>query len=169
MSEIWDAYDKDRNLIPGKTINRDTFSTEDDYHLVVQISLLHEDDNSVLFMKRSSDKPSFPNYYEATAGGSALQGENAEEAVKRELMEESGLKLSKLKLFYQTTEEQYHMHLDKFIGWTKENKDAVRYQEGETDGHIWVKPQDLADFLKNEKVIPSQIIELTMLFGLDGE
>ena len=95
MSEIWDAYDKDRNLLLGKSIKRDTFSTDDDYHLVVEVLLLHEEDNSVLFMKRSPEKPSFPDYYEATAGGSALQGESSEQAVRRELLEETGLTVSR--------------------------------------------------------------------------
>ena len=34
MSEIWDAYDKDRNLLLGKSIKRDTFSTDDDLSLI---------------------------------------------------------------------------------------------------------------------------------------
>ena len=168
MSEIWDAYDKDRNLLLGKSIKRDTFSTDDDYHLVVEVLLLHEEDNSVLFMKRSPEKPSFPDYYEATAGGSALQGESSEQAVRRELLEETGLTVSRLQLFYQTTEDKYHMHFDKYIGWTKESKEAISYQEGETVGHVWVKPRDLKTFLKKEKIVPSQIEELKILFNLDA-
>ena len=168
MSEIWDAYDKNRNLLLGKSIKRDTFSTDDDYHLVVEVLLLHEEDNSVLFMKRSPEKPSFPDYYEATAGGSALQGESSEQAVRRELLEETGLTVSRLQLFYQTTEDNYHMHFDKYIGWTKESKEAISYQEGETVGHVWVKPRDLKTFLKKEKIVPSQIEELKILFNLDA-
>ena len=166
MSEIWDAYDKDRNLLIGKSIQRDTFSRDDDYHLVVEVLLLHEEDKSVLFMRRSPDKPSFPDYYEATAGGSALQGESSEQAVHRELLEEAGLTVSRLELFYQTTEDNYHMHFDKYLGWTKDSKEAISYQEGETVGHIWVKPQDLATFLKKEKIVPSQIEEIKILFDL---
>ena len=166
MSEIWDAYDKDRNLLIGKSIQRDTFSTDDDYHLVVEVLLLHEEDKSVLFMRRSPDKPSFPDYNEATAGGSALQGENSEQAVHRELLEETGLTVSRLELFYQTTEEKYHMHFDKYLGWTKDSKEAISYQDGETVDHIWVKPQDLATFLKKEKIVPSQIEEIKILFDL---
>ena len=166
MSEIWDAYDKDRNLLPGKSIQRDTFSRDDDYHLVVEVLLLHEEDKSVLFMRRSPDKPSFPDYYEANAGGSALQGESSEQAVHRELLEETGLTVSRLELFYQTTEDNYHMHFVKYLGWTKDSKEAISYQEGETVGHIWGKPQDLATFLKKEKIVPSQIEEIKILFDL---
>lgn len=43
----------------GKSIKRDTFSTDDDYHLVVEVLLLHEEDNSVLFMKRSQKNHPF--------------------------------------------------------------------------------------------------------------
>lgn len=169
MPEIWDAYDRDRNLLVGKTICRDTFSTDDDYHLVVHILVLNEEDQSVLFMRRSPNKESFPQYFEATAGGSALQGENSDQAILRELREETGLTLSKIKLYYQTTEDEHQMHLDKFIGWTRQDKERVSYQEGETVDHVWVKPENLQTFLEKEKIVPSQVTELKILFHLDDK
>ena len=60
------------------------------------------------------------------------------------------------------------MHFEKYIGWTKESKEAISYQEGETVSHVWVKPQDLKTFLKKEKIVPSQIEELKILFNLDA-
>lgn len=44
MTEYWDAYDANRHLLSGKFINRDTFSSTDDFHLVVQVLLLHRKD-----------------------------------------------------------------------------------------------------------------------------
>lgn len=45
-------------------------------------------------MKRDSAKLSYPDYYEATAGGSALFGEIAEQAILREVREETGIELT---------------------------------------------------------------------------
>ena len=58
-------------------------------------------------MKRSPEKPSFPDYYEAACRRIRLTGrESSEQAVRRELLEETGLTVSRLQLFYQTTEDQ---------------------------------------------------------------
>ena len=165
MTEVWDAYDENRNLIPGKTIIRETFSTADDFHLVVEVLLLHGD-NAVLFMHRSSEKEIFPGYYEATAGGSALKGENSETAVRRELKEETGLEADRLQLLYQYSDPKYHAHFDHYLARTGADKDQVSYQKGETDGHVWVAPEDLADFLDKENVLPANVTELKILFGL---
>lgn len=88
MTEYCDAYDENRHLLSGKIINRDTFSSTDDFHLVVQVLLLHRKDQSVLFMHRARNKATFPDYFEATAGGAALCRETSEEAARRELKEE---------------------------------------------------------------------------------
>ncbi|WP_057490840.1 NUDIX hydrolase [Streptococcus orisasini] len=165
MTEVWDAYDENRNLIPGKTIIRETFSTADDFHLVVEVLLLHGD-NAVLFMHRSSEKETFPGYYEATAGGSALKGENSETAVRRELKEETGLEADRLQLLYQYSDPKYHAHFDHYLARTGADKDQVSYQKGETDGHVWVSPEELADFLDKEDVLPANVTELKILFGL---
>ncbi|MGT2749936.1 NUDIX hydrolase [Streptococcus orisasini] len=165
MAEVWDAYDENRNLIPGKTIIRETFSTADDFHLVVEVLLLHED-NAVLFMHRSSEKEIFPGYYEATAGGSALKGEDSEAAVRRELKEETGLEADRLQLLYQYSDPKYHAHFDHYLARTGADKDQVSYQKGETDGHVWVAPEELADFLDKEDVLPANVEELKILFGL---
>lgn len=169
MTEYWDAYDENRHLLPGTIINRDTFSTLDDYHLVVQVLLLHKKDHTVLFMRRSDNKATFPAYYEATAGGAALRGETSEEAARRELKEETHLEVEQLNLLYQVTDKENHMHFDKYLALTNADKEAVHYQEGETDGHVWVEPSHLSDFLTQARVVPSQVAELEILFHLKGD
>lgn len=42
-------------------------------------------------MRRDLSKPNYGGYYEATAGGSALKGEDKMACVKRELFEETGI------------------------------------------------------------------------------
>ena len=60
------------------------------YHLVCE-GLVRQVDGTYLLMKRDPNKPLYPNMWEATAGGSALQGESAVEGALRELREETGL------------------------------------------------------------------------------
>ncbi|HFI0336454.1 TPA: NUDIX domain-containing protein [Streptococcus suis] len=63
-------------------------------------------------MKRDSTKPSYPDYYEATAGGSALFGEIAEQAILREVREETGIELTADQLRHHT---HFVAHDDQFL------------------------------------------------------
>ena len=51
MPELWDIYDKNRN-ITGKTIARGELMAEDEYHLVVQV-WIKNDENKWLISKRA--------------------------------------------------------------------------------------------------------------------
>ena len=74
--EKWDAYlangqKTNHILIRGQSIP-DRF-----YHLAVKCLVQHLD-GSLLFMQRHLDKKLFPGFFEASAAGSALYGENSE-------------------------------------------------------------------------------------------
>ena len=87
--EIWDAYDSDFNIIEGMTLIRGEENSIPDgiYHLVCTILVKHTD-GTYLLMKRDLSK-TYPGMWEATAGGSALKGEDPLTCAFRELREET--------------------------------------------------------------------------------
>ncbi len=89
--ELWDAYDRNFKKIEGITLIRGEESSipKGIYHMVVLILVRHVD-GQYLLMRRSPGK-AYPLYWEATAGGSVLQGESAIEGALRELREETGI------------------------------------------------------------------------------
>ena len=90
MPELWDVYDKNRNLT-GKTIARGEYMTEDEYHLVVQV-WIKNDENKWLISKRAATK-SQALKWEPT-GGSVLAGEGSKDGALREVKEELGISLN---------------------------------------------------------------------------
>lgn len=92
--EFWDAYDDSFKKIEGKTLIRGEKIPQGFYHLVCDILVKHID-GTYLLMKRDLRK-SFGGMWEATAGGSALIGENPLQCVLRELKEETGINADKL-------------------------------------------------------------------------
>ena len=58
--------------------------------MVCEILVRHTD-GDYLLMQRDFRKSNFGGYYEATAGGSALKGEDKITCAKRELFEETGI------------------------------------------------------------------------------
>ena len=89
--ELWDAYDRNLEKIEGMTLIRGEKIPEGVYHLVCDIIVRHTD-GEYLLMQRDSRKH-YGGMWEATAGGSALQGENPLDCAIRELREETGIRL----------------------------------------------------------------------------
>lgn len=87
--EMWDILD--RNGMPtGKTVKRKKFCLQKgEYHSVVHIWVLGSD-GRVLIQRRSLTKPLMPGEW-AAIGGSAVSGEDALTAARRELEEEMGI------------------------------------------------------------------------------
>ena len=80
--ELWDIYDKDKKPT-GRTMK------EGEYHLSV-LGVIQRPDGKYLITKRAADKAWAPGWWEVS-GGAAIAGETSEDAVKREILEETGL------------------------------------------------------------------------------
>ena len=91
--ELWDIYDKDKKPT-GRTMKRNDWCLkEGEYHLSV-LGVIQRPDGKYLITKRAADKAWAPGWWEVS-GGAAIAGETSEEAVKREILEETGLDVSK--------------------------------------------------------------------------
>lgn len=157
-SEIWNAFDKNRQLLSDQILERDKFPAaypEELYHLAVNVWVKHRDGDWLL-MKRSAEKQHFPNVYEVGAGGSVFYGETSQEAAKRELMEETGLVATSIDYLFSFTEEGHRTHFDTYLALVDGDKAQIIYQMEETDAHIWVKEADLPDFLETHPVFENQ-------------
>ena len=74
----------------GRTMERNHFNLADDeYHLTV-LGVIRRPDGRFLITKRVMTKAWAPGWWEVS-GGAAQAGEESEEAVRREVLEETGL------------------------------------------------------------------------------
>lgn len=154
--EIWDAYLENRTKT-GAYLERGKPIPEGLFHLVVEAIVIHEE-GSILFTRRDTNKASFPSHFEASAGGSALAGEDSLTAVLREIKEETGLIIQPqdCQRNHQFVKHQHACLFDVFIARTEADKSSVRLQAGETTDFVWVSPAELQTFLQRELVIPRQ-------------
>lgn len=87
--ELWDIYDQDKKPT-GRTMKRNDWCLkEGEYHLSV-LGVIQRPDGKYLITKRAADKAWAPGWWEVS-GGAAIAGETSEDAVKREILEETGL------------------------------------------------------------------------------
>ena len=146
--ELWDAYDKDFRQIQGITLIRGETIPEGFFHLVCDIIVRHTD-GSYLLMQRDRRKH-FGGMWEATAGGSALQGESPLECAIRELQEETGIKSNDLVEVGQV--KSHDTIYVEFLCVTDCMKTSVILQDGETIAYKWVSRGELVAMKKNELV-----------------
>ena len=147
--ELWDAYNSNFEKIEGVTLIREKEDEIPDglYHLVCHILVKHTD-GTYLLMKRDPNKPAWPGFWEATAGGSVLQGESASEGALRELREETGIVAESLKELDRSLGKT-SLHY-RYLCVTDCAKDSIKLQEGETCDYRWVSARELLDMPESE-------------------
>jgi len=149
--EIWDAYLSDGtpagcDLIRGEPIPAGL------YHLVCEILVRHVD-GSYLLMQRDLRKKGYPGRWEATAGGSALKGEDVLACARRELLEETGLVGTLTAIGRYVAKDTIYR---QYLCVTAYDKATVTLQEGETIAYRWVTEAEFADFVNSAEMIDVQ-------------
>lgn len=147
--ELWDAYDKDFNKIDGVTLVRGEKIPEGIYHLVADVIVRHKD-GEYLLMQRDPGKH-YGGMWEATAGGSAIKGENAYECAVRELREETGIDSRDLVEVGREAGGNQTLYVE-FLCVTDCDKSSITLQEGETSDYKWVGRDELLGMKASELV-----------------
>lgn len=139
--EKWDAYDSKLNKIEGVTLIRGEQVPEGYFHLCSEIIVRHTD-GSYLIMQRDKRRH-LGGMWEATAGGSALQGEDPLTCAMRELQEETGIVSDELIEIGRVLHHGHKTYYVDYLCATDVDKDSIVLQEGETIAFKWIDPDEL--------------------------
>lgn len=136
--ELWDIYDANKQPT-GRTMKRNDWCLKDgEYHLSV-LGVIQRSDGKYLITKRAMDKAWAPGWWEVS-GGAAIAGETSEQAVHREILEETGLDVSKAEggfVFSYHREnpgEGDNYFVDVYKYTMDFTEDDIHLQEEETNG-----------------------------------
>lgn len=146
--EIWDAYDAKFNRIDGMSLIRGEPIPNGCFHLVSEIVVKH-DDGSYLLMQRDIRKH-LGGMWEATAGGSALQGETPLDCAVRELREETGISSDRLTEIGRVLHYGHKTIYVEYLCNTAIDKSSIVLQDGETSAYKWISVNDLRKMSKDE-------------------
>lgn len=146
--ELWDAYDENFRRVEGVSLVRGEPIPAGAYHLVCDVLVRHTD-GSYLLMRRDPRKH-YGGLWEATAGGSALQGEAPLDCARRELREETGIRAEELQELGRVRSAD--THYVEFLCVTNGPKDGVTLQEGETVAYRWVSREEFLSLREEELV-----------------
>ena len=146
--EKWDAYDVHLNKIDGLTLIRGEKIPDGVFHLCSEIIVKHAD-GTYLLMQRDKRKR-LGGKWEATAGGSALQGEDPLTCAIRELREETGIVADELIEIGRILHYRHRTHYVGYLCNTDVDKESIFLQEGETSAYKWVTCDELRSMSRDE-------------------
>lgn len=150
--EQWDIYDENKQLT-GRTMNRNDWNMQPgEFHLTV-LGVLQCPDGKFLITRRKLDKEWAPGWWEVPGGG-VRAGETSEQAVLRELQEETGIDASHAAGGYAFTYQRinpeeknnYFVDIYKFI--LDFSEEDVHVQEREVSGFALATLEEIQAYAK---------------------
>lgn len=163
--ELWDIYDSNKQLT-GRTMKRNDWTMQDgDYHLTV-LGIVTDPYGHFLITRRKMNKQWAPGTFEVSGGG-VQAGETSEEAVRREVSEETGLNLdhAAVRLIDTYRSDSPAEHNNYFVDIYHIRVDFtpadVHPQESETEGFRLATLGEITalglegQFLHYERLLPS--------------
>ena len=166
--EFWDIYDENKQLTGRKMMRNDWCLKEGEYHLTV-LGVIARPDGTFLITKRVMTKAWAPGWWEVSGGG-VQAGESSEEAVRREVKEETGLDVRNAEGGYAFTYKRvnpdegdnYFVDVYRFV-MDIDEKD-VSFQEAEIDGHMFATREQIESFAKEGKFLHYDSIKQVFSF-----
>ena len=166
--EFWDIYDENKQLTGRKMKRNDWCLKEGEYHLTV-LGVIARPDGTFLITKRVMTKAWAPGWWEVSGGG-VQAGESSEEAVRREVKEETGLDVRNAEGRYAFTYKRvnpdegdnYFVDVYRFV-MDIDEKD-VSFQEAEIDGHMFATREQIESFAKEGKFLHYDSIKQVFSF-----
>lgn len=159
--ELWDLYDRSGVMLKMDHVRGESIP-QGAYHKIINIVVQHID-GDYLVMTRSDEKVSRAGEFELSAGGSTIKGEDFEEGARRELWEETGIKADKL---YEISpiivlDEKGYLQRDYYC-LTTIDKEAIRLQEGETQGYQWMSEAEVLKIADKDSLVrlSSDVIDI---------
>lgn len=117
------------------------------------IIIIRDKKGNYFVHQRNSNKRTSPNLFGLGAGGHIEENETKEEAAKRELFEETGLKTELKYLFHKTyIGVEFTNEIDVFE--TKTDLEKLETENGEWQWCGWMKKKEVDKLLKENKLCP---------------
>ena len=150
--ELWDVYDVDRKKT-GRTMVRGEAFADGDYHLVVHVCIFNSK-GEMLIQQRQPFKEGWPNLWDISVGGSAVQGDSSQTAAEREVLEELGIKLD-----LQGIRPHFTFNFDRGfddIYLIEKNIDLseLNLQYEEVQNAKWATKEEILQLIDKEEFIP---------------
>lgn len=164
--ELWDLYNKDRLPLHIQHTRGEVLA-EGTYHIVVHCCVFNSA-GQMLIQQRQPFKEGWSNLWDITVGGSALSGENSQQAIERELFEEVSIRHN-----FSNTRPQLTVNFDcGFDDIYLVNKqvdiDTLTLQQSEVQSVMWASVDDILSMIEDGTFIPYHHSLIRAFFEMQG-
>lgn len=172
--EYWDIYDENKKLTGRQMVRNDWNMKPGDYHLTVLGVLKRKSDGRFLITQRVDTKSWAPGWWEVTGGG-VLSGETSEQAVKREIKEETGIDVSGLEGGYvfsyrrDNPEEKDNYFVDIYLFEGEIKDEDIKLQEKEAKGYAFADADEIRSIGEKGRFLHYDSIRRIFIGGGDGD
>ncbi|MCM3574594.1 bifunctional NUDIX hydrolase family protein/GNAT family N-acetyltransferase [Mesobacillus subterraneus] len=150
--ELWNVYDKYRHKT-DRIHERGQEMKPGDHHLVVHVWIVN-DDGQYLIQRRQPWKIGFPNMWDCSAAGSAVMGDDSEQAAVREAKEEIGIDLDIEKGEVIFTVKFSQGFDDIWLVRQNVGIEELQLQEEEVAEARWASEEEIREMVENGEFIP---------------
>ena len=150
--ELWDTYDFERNKL-GNVVERGKSMPDGEYRIVVHVCIFNSK-NEMLIQHRTATKEVWPDYWDVTAGGSAIAGEKSWQAIGRELKEELGIEIDFNKKIPNMTFSFNHGFDDVYLVKMDVDISKLKLQEEEVQDVKWASKEEILQMIESGEFIP---------------
>jgi isopentenyldiphosphate isomerase len=124
-------------------------------HRIVHVFVMHPRTSEIYLQRRSMKKSYLPGYYCTSAGGHVRYREKIEEAAKRELNEELGLKCNVQYVDdFVYVDNNHKRFVTVFVAKTKK---SIKFLDGEVAGGKFLSLKKAEKFITTSKKIHPQL------------
>jgi mutator protein MutT len=152
MQEMLDVVDE-KNEVVGSAPYDEVYDKRLNHRIVHVV--IFNDKGEIFLQQRSAKKNFCPGHWVTSAGGHVQKGETYEQAAKRELKEELGIKASLTKIDESTYD---HYKMRKFLQVFRAVWNGpFKLNEKEVVGGRWFTVNDAKDMVKKNQLIHPEL------------
>lgn len=165
--ELWDIYNIHREKT-GETMVRGESFPDGGYHMVVHVCIFNSE-GKMLIQQRQSFKEGWPNMWDITVGGSAIQGDSSQTAAERELFEELGIRLDLQGIRPNLTINFDRGFGDMYLVEADIALNELTFQYEEVQDAKWATLDEIREMIENGTFIPYYPSFMQFLFESRGK
>lgn len=165
--ELWDIYNMHREKT-GETMVRGHEFEEGCYHLVVHVCIFNAE-GKMLIQQRQPFKEGWPNLWDITVGGSAVQGDSSQTAAERELFEELGIRLDLQSIRPNLTINSERCFNDVYLVEKEVDVKDLTLQYEEVQDARWATLDEILAMIEDGSFIPYYPSFIQFLFESRGK
>ncbi len=165
--ELFDLYNKNHECL-NMTMERGSKPPKDAYRIAVHACIFNKE-GKMLIQQRQSFRTEWGNYWDITAGGGVISGEDSESAIKRELNEELSIDLSNENLRPHLTTHFKEGFNDIYLIEKEIDISKLKLQDEEVQCVKWANQDEIFDMIKEGTFIPYHYSLITLLFFMKGK